>query len=189
MGPISENPLGGVARGTFGGTHLIQLINESPSFNQLYSSFKKSPTYSIVIFFNYPVIYFLAIVSDKAHAHSTEQLCYTSKQLLYYFLHSYSFPVAVQLLSRVLLFATPWTAACQAPLSSTASQSLLKFTSVESVMLSNHLILCYPPLTLPSVFPSIRVFSSESVLTTGGQSIGASTSVLPVNIRVYFLQD
>ena len=63
-----------------------------------------------------------------------------------------------------LTLQSQWTVTCQAPLSSTASQSLLKFTSVESVMLSNHLILCYPPLTLPSVFPSIRVFSNESVL-------------------------
>ena len=58
---------------------------------------------------------------------------------------------------------TPWTAARQAPLSSTISQSLLKFVSIESVMLSNHLILCHP-LLLPSIFPSIRVFSNESVI-------------------------
>ena len=62
------------------------------------------------------------------------------------------------------LFATPWTAACQASLSITNSQSLLKLMSVESVMPSNHLILCHPLLLLPSIFPSIRVFSSESVL-------------------------
>ena len=59
---------------------------------------------------------------------------------------------------------TPWTAACQASLSFTISQSLLKLMFVESVMLSNHLILCHPPLLLPSIFPSIRVFSNESVL-------------------------
>ena len=59
--------------------------------------------------------------------------------------------------------ATPWTAANQAPLSSTISWSLLKFMSVGSVMLSNHLILCCPLLLLPSIFPIIRVFSSESV--------------------------
>ena len=59
---------------------------------------------------------------------------------------------------------TPWTAAHQAPLSSTISQSLLKFISIESVMLSNHLILCGPLLLLSSIFPSIRVFSNESVL-------------------------
>ena len=59
---------------------------------------------------------------------------------------------------------TPWTAACQAYLSITNSQSLLKFMSIESVMPSNHLIFCHPLLLLPSIFPSIRVFSNESVL-------------------------
>ena len=62
------------------------------------------------------------------------------------------------------LFATPWTAACQASLSFTISCSLLKFTSIESVVPSKHLVLCRPLLFLPSVFPSIRVFSNESVL-------------------------
>ena len=62
------------------------------------------------------------------------------------------------------LFVTPWTAACQASLSITNSRSLLKFTSIESVIPSNHLILCHPLLLLPSVFPSIRIFSNESVL-------------------------
>ena len=59
---------------------------------------------------------------------------------------------------------TPWTAACQASLSITNSWSLLRLMSIESVMLSNHLILCHPLLLLPSIFPSIRVFSNESVL-------------------------
>ena len=73
---------------------------------------------------------------------------------------------SVQSLSRVRLFATPWTAACQASLSITNSRSLLKLMSIESVMLSNQLILCHPlPLLLPSsIFPSIRVFSNESTL-------------------------
>ena len=71
---------------------------------------------------------------------------------------------SVQLLSHVRLFATPWTAACQASLSITNSQSLLKLISIESVMPSNHLLLCQPLLLLPSIFPSIRVFSDESVL-------------------------
>ena len=71
---------------------------------------------------------------------------------------------SVQSLSRVQLFATPWTAACQASLSITNSQSFLKLMSVESVMPSNHLILCHPLLLPPSIFPSIRVFSNESVL-------------------------
>ena len=71
---------------------------------------------------------------------------------------------SVQLLSRVRLFVTPWTAAHQASLSITNSQSLLKLMSIKSVMPSNHLILCHPLLLPPSVFPSIRVFSNESVL-------------------------
>ena len=69
---------------------------------------------------------------------------------------------SVQSLSRVWLFATPWIAACQASLSITNSWSSLKLMSIESVMPSNHLILCRPLLLLPSVFPSIRVFSNES---------------------------
>ena len=71
---------------------------------------------------------------------------------------------SVQSLSRVLLFATPWTAALQASLSFTDSRSLLKLMSIESVMPSSHLILCHPLLLLPSIFPSIRVFSTESPL-------------------------
>ena len=75
--------------------------------------------------------------------------------------HSFS---SVQSLSHVRLFATPWTAAHQASLSITNSWSLLKLMSIESVLPSNHLIFCHPLLLLPSVFPSIKVFSSESVL-------------------------
>ena len=72
--------------------------------------------------------------------------------------------VVVQSLNFVQLFVTPWTAAHQASLSSTASQRLLKFISIELVMSSNHLILCHPLLLPRSIFPSIRVFSNESVL-------------------------
>ena len=71
---------------------------------------------------------------------------------------------SVQSFSHIRLFVTPWTAAHQASLSTTNSQSLLKFMSIELVMPSNHLILCHPLLLLPSIFPSIRVFSNESVL-------------------------
>ena len=71
---------------------------------------------------------------------------------------------SIQLLSHVQLFATPWTAAHQASLSITNSQSAPKPMSIESVMPSNHLILCCPLLLLPSIFPSIRVFSNESAL-------------------------
>ena len=73
-------------------------------------------------------------------------------------------PSSVQLLSRVELFLTPWTAARQASLSITSSQGLLKLISIESLMPSNHLILCHPLLLSPSIFPSIRVFYNESAL-------------------------
>ena len=88
----------------------------------------------------------------------------------------------------VWLFATPWTAACQASLSITNSCSLLKFMPTESVMPSNHLVLCPPLLLLPSIFPRIRVFSIKLVLHISSQSIGtsASASVLPMNIQDRF---
>ena len=70
----------------------------------------------------------------------------------------------IQLLTRVRLFVTPWTVAHQAPPSSTIPLSLIEFMPIESVMLSNHLILCHPHLFLPSIFPNIRVFSSELAL-------------------------
>ena len=82
--------------------------------------------------------------------------------------------------------AAPWIAACQAFPSITNSRSLHKLMSIELVMPSNHLILCRPLLLLPSILPSVRVFSHESVLhIRGGQSIGVSAlaSVLPVNIQ------
>ena len=90
---------------------------------------------------------------------------------------------SVQSLNCVWLFATPWTAACQVFLSIINSRSLLKLMSIESVMPSSHLILCRPLLLLPSVFPSIRVFSMSQLSASGSQSAGvsASTSVLPVN--------
>ena len=72
--------------------------------------------------------------------------------------------LVVQSLSSVWLFVTPWTAACQDTLSFTISWCLLKLMSIESVMPSNYFILCHPLLLLPSIFPSIRVFSNESVL-------------------------
>ena len=80
---------------------------------------------------------------------------------------------SVQLFSRVQFIATPWTAARQASLSITNSWSLLKLTSIASVMPSNHLILCCP-LHQPSIFPRIRVFSNELVFTSGGQGTGVS---------------
>ena len=84
--------------------------------------------------------------------------------LMKHILHVCTVLSSIQSLSHARLFATPWTAARQSSLSITNSQSLLKLMSIELVMPSNHLILCYLPLLLPSIFPSIRVFSNESVL-------------------------
>ena len=86
---------------------------------------------------------------------------------------------SVQSLSHVRLFETLWTAASQASLSITNSRSLLKLLSIESVMPSNHLVLCHLLLLLPSIFPSTM---SQS-FTSRGQSIRASASVLPMNIQ------
>ena len=80
------------------------------------------------------------------------------------FFHNIKFFSSVQSFSRVQLFATQWTAACQASLFITNTWSLLKFMSIESVMPSNHFILCHPLLLPPSIFPSIKVFSNGSVL-------------------------
>ena len=95
---------------------------------------------------------------------------------------------SVHSLSHVWLFATPWTAACQASLSITNSQSILKLTSIELVTISNHLILCRPHLFSPSLLPSIGVFYNESVLHIRWPNLGVSTSasVLPMNIQSWF---
>ena len=93
-----------------------------------------------------------------------------------------------QSLSHIWLFVTPWTAARQAFLSFTISKSLLKFMSVESVMPSNHFIICCPLLILPSICHSIRVFSNKLALHIRWLSIRASAlaSILPVNIQDWF---
>ena len=94
---------------------------------------------------------------------------------------------SVPLLSHVRLFGTPWTAACQAFLSITNSRSLPKLISIESVMPSDHLILCHPLLLLLSIFPNIRVFSNESALHQAAKIlVSASTSVLPMNTQDWF---
>ena len=95
---------------------------------------------------------------------------------------------SVQLLSHVLLFATLWTTACQTSLSITKSWSPPKPMSIESVMPSNHLILCRPLLLLPSIFPASGSFPVSQFFASGTQSIGvsASASVLPVNIQDWF---
>ena len=99
----------------------------------------------------------------------------------------YLFRVVVQSLSHVQLFVVSWTVACRGSLSFTISRTLLKLMSMELVMPSNHLILCCP-LLLHSVFPCIRVSSSELLFASGGQGIGASVSasVLPMNIQGWF---
>ena len=96
-------------------------------------------------------------------------------------------PAVVQSLSGVWLFVIPWTAAHQASLS-LISRSLLELMSIESVMTSTHLILCCPLFFLPSIFPSIRVFSMSRLFASGNQSIGASASasVLPMSIQSWF---
>ena len=93
---------------------------------------------------------------------------------------------SVQYLSHIWLFETPWIV-----LSITNSWSLLKLMSIESVMTSNHLILCRPLLLLPSIFPSIRVFQMSQFFTSGGQRIGvsASASVLPISGLISFRID
>ena len=96
----------------------------------------------------YIYIYIYIHLNDNTHMH----------------VHTYNQFSSAQSLSHVQLFATPWTAAHQASLSMTNSQSLLKLISITWVMPSNCLILCHPLLLLPSIVPSIRVFSNESVL-------------------------
>ena len=96
--------------------------------------------------------------------------------------------VVIQSLSHGQLFATPWTAACQASLSFTISQSLLKLMSIESVMLTNHLILCCP-LLLPSIFSYIRIFSNELVLCIRWSKYWSFSFSISAQwiVRVYFL--
>ena len=98
-------------------------------------------------------------------------------------LHCRHFLIVVQSFNCVQLFVTPWIAACQALLSSAISQSLLIFMSAGLVMLSNYLILCHPLHLLPSIFPSIGSFPMSWLLASGDQCIGASASVLPMNIQ------
>ena len=87
---------------------------------------------------------------------------------------------------NVQLFGTPWAAVCQAPLSSTISQNLLKFIFIESVMLSNYLIVCCPLILAPSIFPGIRVFAANWLFSSGAQNFGASATILPMIIQGWF---
>ena len=94
---------------------------------------------------------------------------------------------SLQKLSHVWLFMTPWPAVCQASLSITNSGSLLKLMSTEFVMPSNHLTLCHPLLLLPSIFPTIRFFFSESALHVGWPEYWSFIfSILPINIQDWF---
>ena len=117
----------------------------------------------------------------KSHIYSHKHVD-THSLILFGLLIQFS---SVQSLSCVQLFATPWTAACQASLSITRSQSLLKFMSTESVMPSNHLNLCHPLFLLPQSFPASGSFPWCQFFPLSGQSIGvsASASVLPMNIQ------
>ena len=94
--------------------------------------------------------------------------------------------IVVQSLSHVRLFVTPWTASCQASLSFTISQSLLKLMSIESVRPSNHLVLCHPLLLLPLSFPVSGSFTISRLFISGGQMIGTSASALPKNTQSWF---
>ena len=126
--------------------------------------------------------------------HFNEQCLWTfsyhimSQVLLREETESYLLCYCFSLLSHVWLFVTPWTAECQAPLSSTISRSLLKFMSIDWVMLSNHLVLCHPLFSFClQSSPASRSSPMNQLFTSGSQSIGASASVLPMNIRVDFL--
>ena len=136
---------------------------------------------SVVLVYTSSPLSFMSVLSFFQETSLQEQLSLSSRV-----------SVAFQSLSHVRLFATPWTAARQASLSFTISQSLLKLMSVELVMPSNRLILCRPLLLLPSISPSTRVFSNESALRIrwpklshqiSGGWVSASTSVLPMNTQ------
>ena len=112
--------------------------------------------------------------------------CCPANKLFVTIVLDFGYMHSVQSLSRVRLFPSPWTAACQALLSITNSRSLPKLMSIRLEMPSNHLILCYPLLFPPSIFPSIRVFSNESVLHIRWPkywTLSASASVLPMNTQ------
>ena len=127
----------------------------------------------------------LSIVVHSCHPSDTGDLPLTALLLHECWLGFIWIVAVVQSLSRVRLFATRWTAACQASLSFTMSWSLLKFMSIESVKLSNHLILCFPFSFCLQSFPGSRSFPISRHFTSGGQSTGASASasVLPMNIQ------
>ena len=116
-----------------------------------------------------------AFVGKVMSLNTIEKIYIYTHMHTHIFIHTFYIYAIVQPLTCVPLFATLWTAARQASLSITNSQSLLKLMCIESVMPSNHLVLCRP-LLLPSIFPSIRVFPSESALRISGQRTGVSAS-------------
>ena len=122
--------------------------------------------------------------------HCLQAIFFSILPSLYFRLTSYLSKIisSVQSLSRVWLFVTPWTAACQVSLSIANSWCLPKFMSLESVVPSNHLILCHPLLLSPSIFPASVSFPVSQFFTSGGQSIwvSASASVLSMNIQDWF---
>ena len=124
---------------------------------------------------------------EQEHRKCHTACCYVKKEYCK-IIYIYSCCCYCSVLSRVRLFATPWTAARQAFLSFTISQSLLKLMSIESVMPSNHLILCHPLLLSPSIFPASESFPTSQLFTSGGQGIraSASASVLPMHIQGWF---
>ena len=133
------------------------------------------------------ILVWVAIPSSRVSSPPRSQNCVSMSPLLAsgFFTTSASWFSSVQSLSRVWLFVTPRIAAHQASLSITNSWNLLKPMSIESVMPSNHLILCHPLLLLPPTPPSIRSCPMSQLFAWGGQSIGvsASASVLPINTQ------
>ena len=124
--------------------------------------------------------------NGKSRRHSLkEHQCFTLSYYIYFFPYIGLSFSSVQSLSRVRLFATRWTAAREASLSTTNSRSLLKPMSIESVMPSNHLMLCCPLSSSLQSYPASGSFPMSQFFVSGGQSIGvsASTSVLPMNIQ------
>ena len=121
---------------------------------------------------------------------SNQIVCFICWYWVVWVLYIYWIFSSVNLLGCFRLFATPWTAACQVSLSITNFRSLLKLMFIESVMLSNHLILSHPLFLLPSIFSNIRSFQMSQFFASGAQSIGASASasasVLPMNIQNWF---